>query len=284
MSHHYVTDGGIVDLPPHSADAEKYVLGSLMLDLQAFDLIDGLVEEPDFYIPMHARLFRLLQERRAKRLPLELPAMVEALEACTWWDKSGNSRLFLLGMLEAVSTPMTADFYARTIAEKARRRKLIYAGKQLAEAALNPTFSLDELQSFVDPRLFEIPGQPERFKLLSAAELFQHDARIEYYINGILAKNQNCVLAAPRKGMKTSLTIELLLSLATGWPFLKKFLVRETARVAMLSCESGYATLRDIAIRVCAGTAGRCRAWRGSSSAIRCRSYLTRPMWPHWRG
>lgn len=74
----------IADLPPHNADAERYVLGSLMAQPgDVFQLVDGLLTPEDFYVERHARLFELLGNLWADGTPLEITAITQARRSAT---------------------------------------------------------------------------------------------------------------------------------------------------------------------------------------------------------
>ena len=86
---------------------------------------------------------------------------------------------------------------------------------------------------------------------ISTAELYASDHRVDYYIDGALAADQFMVVAAPEKCCKTSIMVDMAISLASNTPFLSHFDVNGPRRVMMLSGESGLATLKDTAMRVC---------------------------------
>ncbi len=71
-------------------------------------------------------------------------------------------------------------------------------------------------------------------------------------IPGILAAGQPGGIFGAFKTLKTSLAADLLISLASGTPFLGRFAVPEPGRVVFLSGESGLAALRSTARRICA--------------------------------
>jgi hypothetical protein len=90
-----------------------------------------------------------------------------------------------------------------------------------------------------------------RFPFYSAAQLNSGQFETRYLIPGILAAAQPGGIFGAFKTLKTSLTADLLISLASGTPFLGHFDVAEPGRTLFLSGESGLAALQSIARRIC---------------------------------
>ena len=92
----------------------------------------------------------------------------------------------------------------------------------------------------------------KKFRLFTAAQLnsAQHETR--YLIPGVLAAGQLGGIFGAFKTLKTSLAADLLISLASGTPFLGRFPVSQPGRVLFLSGESGLPALKSIARRICA--------------------------------
>ena len=88
-------------------------------------------------------------------------------------------------------------------------------------------------------------------KIVSAAELCRTEIHREYYVEDFLVKGEPMLLGGAAKSLKTSIALDLAVSLATATPFLDFFEVRAPRRVLFLSGESADSTLqallRDIA-------------------------------------
>jgi hypothetical protein len=92
----------------------------------------------------------------------------------------------------------------------------------------------------------------QKFRLFTAAQLNSSQPETRYLIPGVLAAGQLGGIFGAFKTLKTSLAADLLISLASGTPFLGRFPVTQPGRVLFLSGESGLPALKSIARRICA--------------------------------
>jgi len=91
------------------------------------------------------------------------------------------------------------------------------------------------------------------YQRITSKELASGDFEVEYLIENTLAKGQPLLIVGQQKVLKTSLgIIDAAVSLASGGYFLGKFRVNRPCRVAVMSGESGLATIQETAKRVCA--------------------------------
>lgn len=90
------------------------------------------------------------------------------------------------------------------------------------------------------------------YQRLTSSELDSGDFALEYLADGVLVRGQPDILGGSKKTLKTSIGVDLGVSLATAGHFLGYFPVQNAVRVAFMSGESGLATLQDTARRVCA--------------------------------
>jgi AAA domain len=94
------------------------------------------------------------------------------------------------------------------------------------------------------------PAQSDRLPVLNSVELAESNVDIEYLVDRFLVRGQPCILAGPKKTLKTNILIDLVLSLSSGTPFLAKFEVLRPCRVGLLSGESGQAVIAETARRI----------------------------------
>lgn len=83
------------------------------------------------------------------------------------------------------------------------------------------------------------------FGILSLKEVMAKKIKVEYLIDNFLSKYQPMVIGGPSKVLKTSITIDIVLSLASGTECLDKFKVNGQHSVLFLSAESGLGTLQE---------------------------------------
>ncbi len=99
-------------------------------------------------------------------------------------------------------------------------------------------------------------GQPSvgsgfQKSIMDSCRLDKANLTLEFLVEQVIVANQLAVLGGPKKALKTSIAIDLATSVATGKPFLDKFAVPKPGKVLVCSGESGLATIRDTAQRIC---------------------------------
>jgi hypothetical protein len=88
--------------------------------------------------------------------------------------------------------------------------------------------------------------------VMDTASFDTADCRRDWLVKKLLVRNEPVLIGGPKKSLKTSLVVDLAISLGTGSRFLGKFEVPARQRCLVLSGESGAATLQETARRVCA--------------------------------
>ena len=90
----------------------------------------------------------------------------------------------------------------------------------------------------------------KRFTCYTSPELDAESFPLNYLVENILVEGQPALIAAPKKSLKTNLSIDLALSLAHAGIFVRRFGVPRAVRVGVMSGESGPATIQETARRI----------------------------------
>ncbi|MDP1707515.1 MAG: replicative DNA helicase [Gammaproteobacteria bacterium] len=149
-------------VPPHSIEAEQAVLGGLMLDNSAWDLIVDRIVEEDFYRNAHRLIFRTLHDLASRSQPFDVVTLSESLGGINELDNAGG--LAYLAQL-AKNTPSAANIRAYTdiVRERSVQRQLIRVANEIGSSA----FSLDgrsvaQMLDDAEQRVFQIAEQSTR--------------------------------------------------------------------------------------------------------------------------
>lgn len=116
------------------------------------------------------------------------------------------------------------------------------------EEATKP-FPRSQLRLADGTLLVEDPDR-EPITVISSADFFSTVYEHKYLIKGIFVENQPMICGGRSKTLKTSLLLDMAISLGTGTPFLGKFPTTKTT-VGVISAESGEATLQESGRRIC---------------------------------
>ena len=143
------------------------------------------------------------------------------------------------------------DEWIPLIRAAAARRRLESETTRIRQMLADPTVPNVEIAPrLVDAgKILEV-GRPVQFRTLTSAELDAADLAIEYLVDDVLERHQSTIIAAAKKSLKTNIAIDLTLSLTSRCQFLGRFHVPTAVRVALMSGESGDATIQETAKRI----------------------------------
>ena len=141
-------------VPPHDIDAERAVLGSVMIDNEAAYAALEDLEADDFYHPAHRTVFAAMVELTTTSQPVDAVTLSAHLRGTGALDPIGGLS-FLAELGEIVPTAANVKHYAEIVAKKSRARKLIRACTESVELAFesaNPDDAVDEAEK----KIFDI--------------------------------------------------------------------------------------------------------------------------------
>ena len=183
-------DETLLKVPPNSIEAERSILGGLMLDENAWDSISSIVFAEDFYRGDHRQIYKCMVSLVGKNKPLDIITIAEELDAIDELKTVGGMA-YLSDLVNTTPSATNIRAYAEIVRERATIRKLISVGNEIADSGFSPegrdsATLLDQAESKVFKISDERPsnGGPESVQPLLTKtieridELFQTKGRL----------------------------------------------------------------------------------------------------------
>ena len=245
------------DMPPHDLPAERSVLGGLLLDGSRFGEINDLLSPDAFYEPVNRMLFTVMLSNHDKRLAVDDLVLLEReAKNLNLWDVDDPERLnpaYVADLYRNQPHAIHVVEYAKVVAEQHVKRRLLRVGENLVASARNgkaPADLFSEVEAGLEWAKERQPGG-SLFSTIDSAALASGDFTMNYLVEGVAVEGQPGVIGGMQKTLKTSVAIDLALSIAFGGHFLGRFKAHERRRVLFMSAESGMSTIQETALRIC---------------------------------
>jgi replicative DNA helicase len=152
-------------IPPRSMDAEKALLGSLMLSPDAINKVIDYVEASDFYKKAHQDIYQVCQELFEKGEPIDLLSCANRLKEKELLEGIGGNA-YLTELINTVPTATHILSYADTVRGKKVLRDLISSGTEIATLGYNEFESPEKLLDDAESRIFSISQKGLRHKFV----------------------------------------------------------------------------------------------------------------------
>ena len=111
----------LLKVPPHSLDAERCILGSLMLDKEAISKVADFLRVDDFYHESHGVIYRAIYDLFDRRVPIDLLTITNLLEDRKQLEQVGGAT-YLATLVNEVPTATHVFQYAMIVKNKATLR------------------------------------------------------------------------------------------------------------------------------------------------------------------
>jgi replicative DNA helicase len=119
---------------PHNAEAERTVLGAVLVDNAAFNSAAEILTRDDFYREGHRRIFDAMAELAERSQPIDLVTLKDELVRAQALEAVGGAA-YLGSLVDGVPRMTNVESWSRIIKEKAVLRNLIHAGNRIVQSA-----------------------------------------------------------------------------------------------------------------------------------------------------
>ncbi len=147
-------DSSIIRQMPASIEAEQALLGCIIADTEAFDIVGGNIFAEDFYVDEHRHIYTTLLKMYSQSKTIDVVTLVNALVEAGFRDEAGGVQYISLIAESAPSTKNVKD-YAKIVRDKALLRRLIGICDEINDEAYNETDVKTVIDS-AEQRIFDL--------------------------------------------------------------------------------------------------------------------------------
>ena len=137
---------------PHNLEAERSVLGAILVHNDAFNLAAQVIDSRDFYRDAHRRIFDCMVALNERHDAIDFVTLKEELARAGELDEVGGPA-YVAALADGVPRATNVEYYARIVKEKSTLRNLIYAANKIVanayEADQESDLILDEAESAI---------------------------------------------------------------------------------------------------------------------------------------
>jgi len=157
---------------PHNLEAEKSVLGAILIHNDAFNHAAELIDSRDFYRDAHRRIFDKMVALSERNDAIDLVTLNEELRRSGDLDDVGGPA-YIASLADGVPRSANVEHYARIVKEKATLRSLIHSANRILADAYQAEEDADLILDGAEKAIFEIAEDRIREGFVPLRDLVQ---------------------------------------------------------------------------------------------------------------
>ena len=148
-------DNAYAHIQPQATEIERIVLGSLMIDKDAFSMVSEILKPETFYEPRNQKVYQAIQTLSMEDHPVDIMTVTEELKKEGTINDVGGPG-YILELSSRVASSAHIEYHAKILAQKFLARQLISFSSVIETKAFDETVDVDELMQEAEGSLFEI--------------------------------------------------------------------------------------------------------------------------------
>lgn len=140
---------------PHSREAEEAVIGSILINPDAYYDVAEFLQAEDFYIHRHRWIWEALSRLQEQRTPIDYLTVTEELEKQDQLAEIGGAA-YITSLVNNVPSSLHAVAYGHVVEETAVRRRMLGAANQIAKLAYNSEMGLEVVMDDAEKAVFGV--------------------------------------------------------------------------------------------------------------------------------
>jgi replicative DNA helicase len=145
-------------IPPHHAEVEESLLGSILLDRDAVTEVAEFLRPEHFYTPIHGSIFDAMLTLYQDREPIDIVTVAAKLKKQKQLVKVGGKD-YLARLVDTVPTAAHTEHYGRLIKDSYTKRQLISMAGELTDMAFDEGKDVDTVMDSAEERIFSLSQQ-----------------------------------------------------------------------------------------------------------------------------
>jgi replicative DNA helicase len=214
--------------PPQNLDAERALIGALILKSEAMHDVSVTVYPESFYADKHREIYRAILDTFMKGDPIDILSVTTKLKSRDLLERVGGAS-YITELVESVPAASNAIYYAELVQNKSVLRGLINAADEIAEIGYSDPESIDYAMDAAEKKIYQVTNAPTTQKftpisssLTEAWDRFEKLNSSEYEQRGIptgftaldnllagLQKSDLIILAARPSMGKTTFALDI---------------------------------------------------------------------------
>ncbi|HZD41837.1 MAG TPA: replicative DNA helicase [Terriglobales bacterium] len=159
-------------VPPQNLEAESSVLGGILLENEAINLVLELLRPDDFYRESHRKIFRAMIELSDRSEPIDLITLSEFMKSRSDLEAVGGTA-YLASLADFVPTAANISYYARIVREKSILRSLITTATDIATRGYEDQGNVEEFLDTAEKVIFDISEKKVKASFVAVGDMIK---------------------------------------------------------------------------------------------------------------
>src|SRR3982751_4670229 len=165
-----VPSGADGRVPPHDLDAERAVMGAMLVSEAAVPVVGEMLDAEDFYSETHRVLYRAMMHLYSRGEPIDQLTLTNELRSVGDFDRIGG-RQYVFRLVESVPTATNAARYAEIVRGKALLRSVIDAGSRIQQEAFTEPEDVTQALDAAEQLIYGVSNRQLKQHLAPVSEL-----------------------------------------------------------------------------------------------------------------
>lgn len=140
---------------PHSREAEESVIGSILINPEAYYDVAQFLQQDDFYIQRHGWIWESFTRLHEKRSPIDFLTVSEELDQMEVLAEVGGAA-YISALINNVPTSLHAEAYGHIVEETSIRRRMLNAANEIAKLAYKQDVGVEVVMDDAEKAVFGV--------------------------------------------------------------------------------------------------------------------------------